>query len=307
VANRLNTILELEPALQEVSSLARTALGASQCAVIPARQFDRLAAMGFPASVAHRAIEQRSVVWIPDMAAEPESGADQDPSGAPIRSVLCVPGMMGSEVIALTYAYRSGHSARPFDQRDVQLAVAISHQAALTVQRANLLDKASRLEQLAMSDELTELPNRRHLLELGQAEIERARRYRRPLSALMIDVDAFKQVNDRYGHPVGDQVLRAVALRCSANMREQHLLGRYGGDEFVALLPEAGRLEAELVAERLRRRVADAPIDTNAGPLATTISTGCAAFADDCANVAALIDLADAALLAAKRARAGRG
>jgi diguanylate cyclase (GGDEF)-like protein len=305
VANRLNMILELEPALEEVSNLARTALGASQCAVIPARQFDRLAGMGFPASVAHQAIEQRSVVWISDMAAEPESGADQDPSADPIRSVVCVPGMMGSEVIALTYAYRSGRSARPFDQRDVQLAVAISHQAALTVQRANLLDKASRLEQLAMSDELTGLPNRRHLFELGEAEFDRARRYRRPLSALMIDIDAFKQVNDRYGHPVGDQVLRAVAQRCRSNLREQHLLGRYGGDEFVGLLLECGRLEAELVAERLRRRVAEAPIETNAGALAITISTGCAVLIDDCANVATLIALADAALLAAKRARAG--
>jgi diguanylate cyclase (GGDEF)-like protein len=121
----------------------------------------------------------------------------------------------------------------------------------------------------------------------------------------MIDIDAFKQVNDRYGHPVGDQVLRAVAQRCRSNLREQHLLGRYGGDEFVGLLLECGRLEAELVAERLRRRVAEAPIETNAGALAITISTGCAVLIDDCANVAALIALADAALLAAKRARAG--
>lgn len=305
VSHRLNAILDLEPALAEVAKLTCTALGASHCAVIPAKQFHRLAELGFPSAVAHQAVEQRAVVWVSDLAAAPADtlGSVAARPPAPIRSLVCVPGLMGDEVIALTYAFRTGDDARPFDQHDVRLAVAISHQAALTVQRAGLVSTANRREHLAQFDGVTELPNRRRLLELGEPEFARARRYRRPLSAMLIDVDGFKQINARHGRLVGDQVLRSVAQRCRGNMREQHLLSRYGNDELAGLLLEAGRLEAEVVAERLRRRVAEAPFNTEAGPLSVTISTGCAALTDDCANLTSLLSLAEAAAQQARRAR----
>ncbi len=303
VATRLNTILDLNLALLEVSNLARVALGASRCEVLPIDRFDRLAELGFPTHIAHQALTQRSVVFLPDLAAG--AAPDTGPAGLAmrIRSVVCVPGMMGEDVVALTFAYRTGPDARPFDQQDVQLAIAISHQAALTIQRTQLLDKARRLEELATADPLTELHNRRHFFELGDAEFARARRYRRPLAAMMFDIDDFKKVNDRHGHLVGDQVLRTVARRCRESLREPNLIGRYGGDEFVVLLLECGLLEAERVAERLRRRVAEPPIDTDAGPINVTISTGCTVMAEDCANLHSLIALADAALYLAKRAR----
>src|SRR5258706_4719279 len=177
VAMRLNTIIELDTALKEVSDLARTALGADRCEVIPPNRFDRLSDLGFPASLARQAIEQRAVVFIPDLSAEMDTVLGQGPM-LNIRSLLCVPGLAGDEVVALTYVYRTNPVSRPFDQQDVQLAVAVSHQAALTIQRSLLLEKAQRLEQLAMNDSLTGLHNRRHFLELADKEFQRAKRYK---------------------------------------------------------------------------------------------------------------------------------
>ncbi len=303
VAMRLNTIIELDTALKEVSNLARTALGADQCEIIPSNRFDRLGDLGFPSSLARQAVEQRAVVFIPDLAAEMDTVYGQSAMLLHIRSVLCVPGLAGDEVVALTYAYRTSPTSRPFDQQDVQLAVAVSHQAALTIQRSLLLEKAQRLEQLAMSDTLTGLHNRRHFLELAEKEFQRAQRYKRPLAAMMLDIDRFKQVNDTYSRVVGDQVLQGVAARCSESLREANLLARYGGDEFIVLLLECDLPAAERVATRLHRRTAADPINTDAGPLSIGLSTGCAALADDCANLQSLIALADAALYLSKPAR----
>jgi diguanylate cyclase (GGDEF)-like protein len=303
VAMRLNTIIELDTALKEVSNLARTALGADQCEIIPSNRFDRLGDLGFPSSLARQAVEQRAVVFIPDLAAEMDTVYGQSAMLLHIRSVLCVPGLAGDEVVALTYAYRTSPTSRPFDQQDVQLAVAVSHQAALTIQRSLLLEKAQRLEQLAMSDTLTGLHNRRHFLELAEKEFQRAQRYKRPLAAMMLDIDRFKQVNDTYSRVVGDQVLQGVAARCSESLREANLLARYGGDEFIVLLLECDLPAAERVATRLHRRTAADPINTDAGPLSIGLSTGCAALADDCANLQSLIALADAALYLSKQAR----
>lgn len=302
VAMRLNTIIDLDQALVEVSNLARTALGADRCEVIPSSRFFKLGDLGFPVSLAHQAIQQRAVVFIPDLASEMDTVIGQSSLMLHIRSVLCVPGLAGDEVVALTYVYRTGPGSKPFNQQDVQLAVAVSHQAALTIQRSLLLEKAQRLEQIAMSDSLTGLHNRRHFLDLAEKEFQRARRYKRPLAALMLDIDHFKKLNDTYGRTVGDQVLRGVALRCRESLREANLLARYGNDEFIVLLLECDLVAAERVATRLHRRTAVGPIETDAGPLSIGISTGCSTLLDDVANLQSLIALADAALYLAKKA-----
>ena len=307
VSMRLNTIIELDTALKEVSNLARTALGADRCEVVPASRFDRLGDLGFPASLAQQSIEQRAVVFIPNLSNEMDTMVAQSSQLLHIRSVLCVPGLAGDEVVALTCAYRASPTSKPFDQQDVQLAVAISHQSALTIQRSLLLEKAQRLEQLAMNDSLTGLNNRRHFLELADKEFQRARRYKRPLAALMLDVDRFKHLNDTYGRAVGDQVLRGVAARCRESLREASLLARYGGDEFIVLLLECDLPAAERVATRLHRRMAVAPIETDSGQLSVGISTGCAALQEDTATLQSLIALADASLYLAKKARPEHG
>jgi diguanylate cyclase (GGDEF)-like protein len=306
VSSRLNTILDLEVALHEVSKLMRVSMGAEKSEVILAERFGQLAELGFPTSIAHQAIEQRSVVVLADIPAQAAQTFGKSALLLGIRSVLCVPVMIGEEIAALIYVYKTDPASRPFDQHDVQLAVAISHQAALTIQRTRLLEKARALEQRAIVDGLTRLHNRQHFLELAELELQRARRYRHPLSAVMLDIDYFKQTNDTYGHAVGDQVLQTVAARCRQNLRDIDLLGRYGGDEFVVLLPENDSNGARIVAERLRRCAAETPVDTDRGPLNVTISLGVAALADDGPDLATLLNEADAALYRAKNAGRNR-
>jgi diguanylate cyclase (GGDEF)-like protein len=122
----------------------------------------------------------------------------------------------------------------------------------------------------------------------------------------MLDIDHFKQVNDTYGHAVGDQVLRAVARRCRESLRGIDLLGRYGGEEFAALLPEDELAGARRAAERLRQHIANAPVDTERGLLNITISLGAAAVSEGCPDLTALLDRADAAMYAAKKAGRNR-
>jgi diguanylate cyclase (GGDEF)-like protein len=125
-------------------------------------------------------------------------------------------------------------------------------QRAVTRRTAALRRTLERLRQLATTDELTGLHNRRFFLNRWRLEYHRAKRYRRPLACLMIDVNGFKQVNDRFGHHTGDLVLKRVAKELQAMLRETDLLARFGGDEFIIALPETMLDQAQLVAEKLR-------------------------------------------------------
>jgi diguanylate cyclase (GGDEF)-like protein len=301
VGVRLNTILDLDVALREVSQLARVALGADRCDVIPAGHFNDLARMGLPQTVARQAIDERQAVFIPDLSAELGRPPSSSALLLRIRSVLCVPGVVEDEVLALTYAYRLGPVARPFESQDLQLAVAVSHQAALTIQRDQLYTRARQFEQAAGYDELTGVQSRRSFVELAQAEFQRARRYQRPLSALVIDVDGMQRINTTHGAPAGDAALRAVADCCRENLRERHLVSRYGPDEFAVLLLECDLVMAQQVAERLRERVAALSIEAGGAAFSVTISTGCAAIADYSPDLATLLHQAETALYAARK------
>ena len=142
VAGRLNTIIDLETALREVSNLLRVALGADKCEVILSEKFGQLQELGFPTTIARLALDQRSAVVIPDLStAQQDTGLGKSALLLRIRSVMCTPILSGEEIAGLIYVYKTRPLARPFDQRDLQLAVAISHQAALTIQRTRLLKR----------------------------------------------------------------------------------------------------------------------------------------------------------------------
>jgi diguanylate cyclase (GGDEF)-like protein len=157
------------------------------------------------------------------------------------------------------------------------------------------------VERLAITDSLTGLFNHRHLFELAGREFQRARRYQLPLSVMMVDIDEFKRVNDTYGHAAGDQVLQGVAECCRKELREVDVIGRYGGDEFVALLPETGLSAACQVAERLRKSIAERTLDTKAGRITVTVSLGVAVLDDEHLTPESLLDRADQALYVAKQ------
>ncbi len=186
-----------------------------------------------------------------------------------------------------------------FSQHDVSLLETIANQAAIAIENARLFEE---IQWLATTDSLTGINNRRRLFELGRIEIERARRYGHPLSAIMLDIDHFKAINDTHGHGVGDQVLHSLAQECLKSIREFDVLGRYGGEEFAIILPETYQEEAVVTAERLRQSIQNTQIETTQDTFAVTISLGVAEMTDDIQEVAAMLDRADSALYAAKQA-----
>lgn len=155
---------------------------------------------------------------------------------------------------------------------------------------------------LARHDPLVNIYNRRHLFHLGRVEIGRARKLQRPLSLILFDVDHFKQVNDCYGHAWGDALLVEVSKRCGQALRGVDIFGRYGGEEFVILLPETDLPAAMKVAERLRKVVAATGLETEQGRLGVTASFGVAALCPENYedSLEALLRQADLALYHAK-------
>lgn len=157
------------------------------------------------------------------------------------------------------------------------------------------------LARLAHRDPLTAVANRRAFEDALAREIARAIRAGTPLAAVLIDVDRFKQVNDAHGHPAGDAVLAAVAARAQAALRASDLLARLGGEEFGVLLPGADLAQAAEAAERIRARIAGAPVDALGHALAVTVSLGCAVLLAGEEDGRGLLARADAKLYEAKR------
>jgi diguanylate cyclase (GGDEF)-like protein len=154
----------------------------------------------------------------------------------------------------------------------------------------------------ALTDELTGLLNRRELQNLLQNEWLRAVRFRRAFSLGFADIDRFKQVNDTYGHPIGDKILKHVANVMQATLRRLDRVARFGGDEFAILMPETGRREAAIAMERVRAALERTPctIPGQELQIAVTLSIGVAVPLEDAANPDALIEAADRRLYAAK-------
>jgi len=160
---------------------------------------------------------------------------------------------------------------------------------------------AGHLEDLATTDALTKLYNRRHFESAARAELARFQRYFRPLSILILDVDHFKNVNDRFGHAVGDTVLIGVADACRSIKRASDIAARIGGEEFAILLPETNEEAARSFAERLRREITECAPIVQGEKLALTASVGVAIATRYTTRVNALLQAADEALYQAKR------
>lgn len=156
------------------------------------------------------------------------------------------------------------------------------------------------LRRMATTDPLTGLWNRRRFLELAEGELSRLRRYARPVSVLMLDIDHFKSINDTHGHAAGDEALCRLADLCRAALRDTDHLGRLGGEEFAIVLPETGLIEAVEVAERLRLSLGAMPVPVGDATLRMTVSIGVAACRDGDTTIDRALGRADRALYAAK-------
>jgi len=211
------------------------------------------------------------------------------------QSILVVPLKIGSRLVGVI----SAQSYKPYaySDTDVEMLELLGANAAIAIENARLF---SEVQELAVTDPLTGLYNRRKLVELGEVEFTRSARYERELSAIMLDCDRFKRINDLYGHTVGDQAMKRLGEIALSGIRKADILARYGGDEFMVLLPETGIHDALVVAERLRESVVSAPIATSAGDLTFSVSVGVASLDKSIRNLGQLFDRADFASYVSK-------
>ncbi len=234
------------------------------------------------------------------------TAARQRHEEAPAETEIKSASMLPYVAVALGYAmlfFAGQHSAAYPIGGLIAGAVAVTAVVLarqLTVMNENI-KLVGKLHELATTDSLTGSLTRRHFFDLAHREFSRAKRYDRKLSAVMIDIDFFKAINDQYGHATGDEALRAVVTRSRHNLREIDLLGRYGGDELIILMPEVGLRDATRAAERLIAAVAETPLITNEHRIDLSASAGVATV-EDSPDLQTMIRRADVALYEAKQA-----
>jgi len=193
---------------------------------------------------------------------------------------------------------RGAHAMLVDPVSDAELVSAVRSAARTSQLQEELRNRAEALERLAFSDGLTEIANRRFLDRQLQALISSANRHGRPLAVALVDVDRFKRVNDAHGHATGDAVLLEVARRMAGRLRAEDHIGRFGGEEFLVLLPDTDAEAAADVAEALRAAVSAGPVEVGGLSLRVTASVGWAVHAGEAAHE--LLARADAGLYRAK-------
>jgi diguanylate cyclase (GGDEF)-like protein len=205
---------------------------------------------------------------------------------------LRLPLVFEETVLGILWVW-SGHLI----EADLTVMSTFGLQIASALKRARLFQE---MQSLASSDPLTGLRNRRNLFELGRMEFDRSQHMNQHFSCLMLDLDHFKAINDSHGHPIGDLVLQEVAKRSQSCIRDTDIIGRYGGEEFLIFLPETDMESAVQVAERLRKSIADTPIQIAEKELQITVSIGVSKRDENTPELQTIIARADQAMYIAK-------
>lgn len=219
------------------------------------------------------------------------------PPRSGFRSLLAVPIVNKRKTLGVLEMVNRA-DGRPFDTTDRDLLVQLMGQAAIAIERSQLY---RRMAELTLTDDLTKLFNFRHLDQTLDVEIRRCIRYGAVLSLIFLDLDYFKVVNDRYGHLMGSRVLVEVAELLIRSLRDVDIVSRYGGDEFVVVLPETGLRTTQLITKRLHRAFQRHEFLAQEGiKLHLTASFGIAGFPDHARSKKDLIRLADQAMYEAK-------
>jgi diguanylate cyclase (GGDEF)-like protein len=214
-----------------------------------------------------------------------------------IRSLVSVPLVFQNEIVGILYL--DDFVPRDFNRSKLELLSILASFAALAIHNARLHNKT---KLMAITDFLTGLYNHRYFQQMLTQELGRARRYQKVISLIILDIDNFKSFNDRFGHAVGDKVLIAIGDIISRSLRKVDYAFRYGGEEFVILLPETSLENAILTAERLRVRIADEAADLVSESVGSkiTVSAGVACYPENGSNREDLFSLMDSYLYKAK-------
>ncbi|MDD8013306.1 MAG: diguanylate cyclase [Acidobacteriota bacterium] len=234
----------------------------------------------------------------------PETAGDASQSELPPHSVYSVPVRAKEENLGVLNVFHPQMDRLPVSSK--QLLGKMAGHLSATINTARLYDK---IKALSLLDGLTQLYNRRYIMEMFKLEFNKALRYKNDLTLLMFDLDDFKKVNDSHGHLTGDLVLKSVAATLKASIRNIDLPGRYGGEELILILPETSKENARVVGERVRERVQSTLLKTMAGnPLTVTVSIGLACLSElvNPDNELELVKIADGRLYQAKRAGKNR-
>lgn len=187
-----------------------------------------------------------------------------------------------------------GSNKEPFSEEDKAAAQLFLKESSALLE-LSLLNIS--LQELAVKDALTTLYNKRYFIERFRQEFLRSQRTNEPVCLMMIDIDHFKNINDTHGHPTGDAVLKEVALRIKTNVREMDIVSRYGGEEFVVILPSCKLQDAFDIGERIRKEVASKPVSVNKVDIPVTVSAGISSYPESSSSEKQLLQSADEALL----------
>ncbi|MBK9690839.1 MAG: diguanylate cyclase [Gemmatimonadetes bacterium] len=257
-----------------------------------------------------RALDARQTVLVTDVATDPlyaEARESWETGGVavPTRSAIAIPFVMRDQRAGVFFL-RTTAEDTPLNQSDLTFAEQVIRAAVQALEKAYDLESAvlgrEHMKTLAETDPLTETFNRRALADKLVQEIERANRYGTQLACLMVDVDNFKQINDAHGHLAGDVVLRQLGGILRQEQRAVDIVARFGGEEFVVILPETVSGGARIFAERVIRKVAGHPFGEGGQAIHVTVSVGIACYPDDrVQDSESLLKLADQNLYKAKQ------
>lgn len=256
-----------------------------------------------PDSVSHKVFFTRQPLLVQDTAQEPGLSRERQFPYAS-RSFVSVPLRGNGHALGvLQLTERDGEDA--FTPRDLALLERLGLQAAGAIRKARLQEEVDQLRVMSTTDHLTGLNNRRFFDEHLNIEFQRAHRFRQPLAVAMLDIDGFKELNDEWGHEFGDKVLKEIASALRNQTRAVDIIARYGGDEFVIVMPGTDPAGALKTAEKIRARIESLVIANNHGSTAgrsCSVSVGLAVYPEMAAGAEELLQMADLALLHAKKA-----
>ena len=308
ISHVITSSLELSEILNTVIQLLRDSFGYTYVSVyLLDGDVLRLGAqLGYPdnklihevplsAGVIGRTARSKETQFIRDVSQDP----DFLRAAYQVKSEIAVPLLKDDQVLGVLNVEAELKAA--LDENDVNLLNALAGSIAVAIDNARLHTEVKRM---AMTDVVSGLANRRAFDGFLEAEMTRASRYNQPISLIILDLDSFKEYNDRWGHPAGDVRLREMADLLRANVRDPDLAARYGGEEFAVILPNTSKIGALRLAERLRRSAeASAPLSNSEHAYIPgyTISLGVATYPDDAASIEGLLLAADNAELTAKR------